>query len=101
MHTYHFTFGQSHMSSYTLPRAGRLADFWVTVEADSFGEARQLFCDHFTQPYCPRPMQWSFQYEDSEFKPEYFPGGQLCLIRKGEGIVKEPFKATHPVDPRD
>ncbi len=78
----HFTFGQDHMSNYPLPGGGRLADYWVTVELPNGSELshRDVFIDRFTKYHCPRPMQFAMEYDDARFKPDYFPGGQLCLI---------------------
>jgi hypothetical protein len=76
--THCFTFGQSHMASYALPNGGRLADYWVAVEASDDHRAR--FIEQFTVPYCPRPMQFAMEYSEDNFSPEYFPGGELLRI---------------------
>lgn len=86
----YFTFGQDHMTNYPLPGPGRLADFWVTVDLPEQmqGHARSIFIREFTERYCPRANQFAFQYEECTFKPEYFPGGELCRITEG-GLQKE------------
>lgn len=81
----YFTFGQDHMTSYPFPKAGRLADFWVTVDlpASHFEHHRAVFMREFTEKHCPRPTQFALEYEAADFKPEYFPGGELCRITEG------------------
>lgn len=78
----HFTFGSSHMTNFPLPRGGTIADYWVTVELpeEMAGMHRDVFIEHFTTHYCPRPNQFSMEYDDGRFNAAYFPGGQLCLI---------------------
>jgi len=78
----HFTFGQAHMTNYPLPRGGSIADYWVTVSLpdDSDLTHRDVFIQHFTTHHCPRPMQFAMEYEDHRLNPDYFPGGQLCVI---------------------
>lgn len=79
----HFTFGQSHMSSYPLPEGGgRLADYWVTVDLPESmaGQHMDVFIREFTSAYCPRQNQFAMEYDPSTFRPEYFPGGELCVI---------------------
>lgn len=85
--SHYFTFGQVHMANYTLPKAGRLADFWVEVNLPLNHEVhhREIFIRDFTTHYCPRPSQFAFEYEEGTLKKEHFPGGQLCLITE-EGI---------------
>lgn len=75
---HYFTFGQEHMAAVSFPRGGRLADYWVTVEAEN--NHREHFIKRFTEPYCPRPMQFAMEYTADSFKPEYFPGGELARI---------------------
>lgn len=77
-----FTFGQSHMTNFPLPNGGRIADYWVTVELseEMAGEHRSVFIREFTERHCPRPNQFAMEYDESRFNPEYFLGGQLCLI---------------------
>jgi len=86
----YFTFGRNHMSNYPLPpRGGVLADYWVTVDTTAKGALshRGLFIEHFTNRYCPAPNQFAFEYGDDNFKPAYFPGGELCVITD-DGIAK-------------
>lgn len=87
MSIHYFTFGQSHMSSYTLPGcSGRLADYWVEVESDK-GNHRTIFINEFTSRFCPNPIQFGTEYDEVTFKPEYFPGGRLCLIKSTGEII--------------
>lgn len=78
----HFTFGQSHMTNYPLPRGGRIADYWVTVELpeELAGLHRDYFIRYFTEVHCPQRNQFAMEYDDSTLRSEYFPGGQLCVI---------------------
>ncbi len=70
------------MSNYPLPAGGRLADYWVTVflPEEMAGQHRAVFIREFTERHCPSPLQFGMEYDDVRFKPDYFPGGQLCLI---------------------
>lgn len=78
MATHYFTFGHAHMASVSFPNGGRLADYWVAVEAPD--NHRKHFIEHFTSVYCPRPMQWSMEYTADRFNPAYFPGGEIARI---------------------
>lgn len=78
MSTHYFTFGQSHMANVALPNGGKLADYWVAVEAEA--DHRKHFIEQFTEPLCPRPMQFAMEYTDDNFKPEFFPGGEIARI---------------------
>lgn len=86
----YFTFGQDHKTSYPLPAGGRLADFWVAVDLPERmqSHARAIFMREFTQRFCPRAIQFAFQYEECTFKPQYFPGGELCRITE-DGIQEQ------------
>lgn len=77
----HFTFGQSHMTNYPLPSGGRIADYWVTVDLPKGRkDHRNVFIENFTSAHCPWPLQFAMEYTQSRFNPEYFPGGELCVI---------------------
>ncbi len=76
--THYFTFGQSHMANAAYPNGGRLADYWVAVEAED--DHRSHFVDKFTSQFCPRPDQWAMEYDEDRFDPVYFPGGELARI---------------------
>ena len=77
-----FTFGQVHMTSFTLPIGGRLADYWVKVKlpADHRASHRAVFVELFTTRYCPSPDQFGFEYVGDDFAASYFPAGLLCTI---------------------
>lgn len=95
--THMFTFGQSHMSSFPLPKkGGRLADYWVEVDIPRSHpfDHRSVFIEHFTEEYCPRPMQWNVEYTSSAFQKEYFTGGCLCKINEF-GIIEEEKDDKH------
>ena len=79
--THCFTFGSGHMTSYPLPRGGTISDYWVEVElpVDFPMNHREFFMKYFTDRFCPRPEQFSFEYSLGQLKPEYFPGG--CIAR--------------------
>ena len=76
--TRYFTFGHDHMACVEFPRGGRLADYWVAVEA--VDKHRDYFIEKFTTHFCPRPMQFAMEYDESNFKPKYFPLGELTRI---------------------
>lgn len=83
METHYFTFGQTHMANVSFPNGGRLADYWVAVEAESYH--REHFIGSFTSRYCPRPMQFAMQYVEEDFEPTYFPGGEIARITVAPG----------------
>ena len=77
----YFTFGQDHMTNYPLPRGGRICDYWVRVNLPrGSGSHRQMFVERFTKYHCPHQSQWAFEYTEGEFKPEFFPRGELCVV---------------------
>lgn len=82
MITKYFTFGQSHMTNHPLPLGSRrLADCWVEVLLpNNRSDHRELFIELFTSRYCPTPDQFAFEYDASEFDPDYFPGGRIARI---------------------
>ena len=84
MISHYFTFGTSHMCSYPLPGPGHVSDYWVTVTLpeDYHLTHREVFMRQFTGYYCATPYQFSFEYADN-FKPQYFPGGELTEITEG------------------
>lgn len=82
-----FTFGQTHMTNYPLPCAGRLSDFYVEVLEDDPIIARKLFIDNFTSLYCPRPMQFATSYALEDFAADYFKG-RLCTITAEGELIK-------------
>jgi len=66
MNTYYFTFGQNHP----------LVDHWIEIIAANGEAARHRMVDNFG-------INWAFQYEDADFKPEYFPGGRAGKVLEG------------------
>jgi len=89
METHYFTFGQNHTAKVDLPHGGRLADYWVAVEAPN--HHRMHFIQRFVEPYCPRPAQWAFEYDEDRINKEYFPKGELTRI-----VVREGFDEYAP-----
>lgn len=69
MKKYYFTFGYSH---YTLDGQAMVHEF-VTVEASSWGSARNIFMTNFTSEQMEKPDRFAFQYDDSNF-PAHFYG---------------------------
>lgn len=78
MNNYYFTFGQSHKLIDGYP----MKDHWVRVQANNYFEARTLFIDRFSSIQMEKPDKWAFQYEENNFKPEYFSNGEYELIIK-------------------
>lgn len=85
----YFTFGQTHMTNFPLPRGGRLADYYVkvTLRKDWDETHRHVFMREFTSQFCPEPIQFAFEYDEGTLKMDCFPKGQLCEITDSE-IVK-------------
>jgi len=73
---YYFTFGQAHYTTDGYP----MMNNWVTVIANDYGEARELFIEKFTSLYMENPDKFAFQYEEKDFESEYFPKGEFMLI---------------------
>lgn len=77
--TFYFTFGQSHKT-----KAGQeMKDYYVTVEASSYGKARELFVELFAEKSMPTPLTWAFQYTDADMQKQYYPKGEYCKITEG------------------
>ena len=55
-----FTFVQKHP----------LRDYWIEIHAPDDELARFEMVDLFGR-------KWAFQYDDADFKPEYYPKGRL------------------------
>lgn len=76
MNNYYFTFGQCHVQKDGTP----MKDYWVRVRSTSYANARELFICLFSSIYMPAPDKWSFQYEEKDFSPDFFPKGEYFLI---------------------
>lgn len=76
MNNYYFTFGQDHHTKDGYP----MKDHWVRVVAQEYGRARQLFILEFSSQVMPVQDKWAFQYEESDFKREYYPKGEYVVI---------------------
>lgn len=76
MKNYYFTFGQGHSTIEDVP----MKDYYVRVISDTYENARLLFIQEFTSIYMENLDKWSFQYEEDEFNPESFPGGEYLVI---------------------
>lgn len=69
MPNYYFTFGQAHFT-----QDGHCMKYcYVKVTAPDWGSARTHFCEHFATPIMGKADKWAFQYEEDDFKTEYFP----------------------------
>lgn len=77
--THYFTFGQSHRDNNGSP----LADYWVAVELPDNSTLYhcEVFIERFAQIHLPSPTQWAFEYTESQFRPEYFKGGEIERIK--------------------
>lgn len=76
MNNYYFTFGQDHCTI----DGYKMKDHWVRVAAEDFMIARLLFISEFSSVVMPASDKWSFQYDEKEFKKEYFPKGEYQFI---------------------
>lgn len=75
MKDFYFTFGASH---YTVE--GKPMGFeWIRVKANSSNKARRLIMD-WCDEFMGDPNKFAFQYEENNFEPDYFPGGEYLLI---------------------
>lgn len=84
MKNYYFTFGTNHPH----PISGEpMHNGFVTICAPDFMTARELMFKR----YGPK---WSMQYDDSNFKPHFFPRGSFELIRPE--LAPEMLKAMEP-----
>lgn len=77
MPNYYFTFGQGHVQKNGTP----MKDYWVRVVAPSWADARTKFIQEWSTIYMPEYDKWSFQYDEKNFKPHYFPKGEYALIQ--------------------
>lgn len=72
-HNFYFTFGQKYAHDPHPTYAHANPNGWVRIVADSYQVARrhafELFGEHF-----------SMQYMDANWKPEYFPAGEIECI---------------------
>lgn len=79
MKNYYFTFGQNHWTGEGYP----MKNSWVRVVAESYGKARELFVDNFSNIHMEKPDKWAFQYEEKDFGDEskaLYPNGEFKLI---------------------
>ena len=73
---YYFTFGANHLTK----KGEKIHNQWVRVISTDPKTARMLFREHFMEVYMHNWDHYAFQYDDDNFDPEYFPGGELKLI---------------------
>lgn len=85
MKNFYFTFGSAHITKYGLP----MQDYWVTVVADDYSNARHLFCELFSSKHMPAIDKWAFQYKEEDFDRSYFRKGEYCKITQGEKDISE------------
>ena len=76
MPNFYFTFGQSHCQNDGTP----MKDYFVKVVANDYGAAREKFVGEFSSEFMPSPDKWSFQYDELNFKPEYYPNGEYTTL---------------------
>ena len=76
MKKYYFTFGQTHTTAKGQP----LKDYYVTVIASNYNEAREVFWNSFASIVLESADKWSFQYEQEQMKFEHFPKGQYAIL---------------------
>jgi len=50
-----------------------LRDNWIEIVAENDGLARERMVESFGD-------KWALQYEDADWKPEYFPGGRVGRV---------------------
>lgn len=71
---YYFTFGQKYSYEPHPMYPGAHPNIWVRVRADNYKQARDYAVDNLFGPY------FAFMYNESDWKPEFFPGGELACI---------------------
>lgn len=76
MNKYYITFGQKYRNE-KHPGGGH-PDGWVTVYANSMGEARALISNVLG-------IQWAFIYDETDFKADHFSKGELYAIHMEGG----------------
>jgi len=76
MKNYYFTFGTDH----NLIDGTRMHNSWVRVVAENYNLARQIFIEQFSSVYLCATDKWAFQYEEANFKREYFIKGEYLVI---------------------
>lgn len=72
MKNYYFTFGSNHITTDGVA----MENYWVRVVATDYGIARNIFVEQFTKVRMSAPDKFAFQYDDTDFKPHYFPRGE-------------------------
>jgi len=91
MNNYYFTFGQAHCNNDGFP----MKDLWIRVIASSYDKARQIFINEFMLTDMPSLDKWSMQYEEKDFRPEYFPGGECLVLQEGDDFQKAMIEARN------
>lgn len=57
-----------------------MKDNWVMVKAVGYWEAREVFMRQFSGIYMPTPQTWSWQYDDTNFDPGWYPKGEFMHL---------------------
>ncbi|WP_293916587.1 MULTISPECIES: hypothetical protein [unclassified Sphingobacterium] len=78
MNNYYFTFGSEHF----LFNGMSLFGYWVRVVAEDYDKARGVFIESFTKLYMSSPEKFSWQYNEQNFQPAMFPGGEYMVINQ-------------------
>ena len=75
MSNYYFTFGSAHTDN----KGFCLKNHYVKVAETNYTTARIKFYG-WAKDNLPDPMQWSFQYPESEFNFNFYPSGELIAL---------------------
>ena len=78
MKNFYFTFSTRHWTTDGV----KMGDYWVTVIADNYAKARQLFIDKFSSQRMEREDKFLKQLTDENFDPNFFPGGEYERINQ-------------------
>lgn len=98
LQSFYLTFGTQYHYEAHPHWAGVNPDGWVRIEAADEGRARGLVFLHFDS-------NWSMLCPEQYFRREYFPAGELAVIRVGQaqsfvGIQLHPIEDVSSHDPR-
>lgn len=81
LNKYYFTFGQAHCQIDGTP----MKDYWITVIAEDYEKARDLFIKEFSSQFMSSPDKWAFQYaENDNLDFSYFKKGNYLTIVQNE-----------------
>jgi chromosome condensin MukBEF complex kleisin-like MukF subunit len=75
---YYFTFGQAHRTLDGVP----MRDYHVLVRAENEEVAREIFIEKFTKVRMPSWNMFFTSYQETHFKPEFFPLGEYARFEQ-------------------